>query len=313
MSSSDAVAPTRRAILDALASGPIDGPTLAERLDITRAAVWKHVDGLREAGFAIESGDAGYVVTDVPEYGGEAVAFGLEPSYEIVYRDVVESTNDCARSLAIDGARDVVVLADAQSAGRGRLGRDWTGPSGGIYLSVVLTPDLAPAAVPAVTLAAAVATVRALPEELDAGIKWPNDVHTPTGKVAGVLTEMEGEADRVSWVIVGIGINANVSPGELPAGATSLQADLGEPVNRRRIVQSLLAAFDELVADPTLIVPAWKQHARTLGLRVRVNTPTATVEGTAVDVEPPGHLRIDTGDDVVTVHAGDCEHLRPAE
>lgn len=313
MSSSDAVPPTRRAVLDALAAGPVDGPSLADRLDVTRAAVWKHIEGLREEGFAIESTDAGYVVTDVPEYGGAAVAYGLGVPYDVVYRGEVESTNDLARSLAVEGTRDVVVLADAQAAGRGRLGREWTGPPGGIYLSILVEPDLAPAAAPAVTLAAAVATVRALPAGVDGGIKWPNDVHAPAGKLAGVLTEMEGEADRVRWIIVGVGINANVSPDVLPDRATSLQAEVGESVDRRGIVQDLLVGFDELLDEPESIVPAWKRHAITIGQRVRVETPTATVEGTAVDVEPPGHLRVDTGDGVVTVHAGDCEHLRPAD
>ncbi|SDG34239.1 biotin--[acetyl-CoA-carboxylase] ligase [Halorientalis regularis] len=306
---------TRHAVLDAIADGPMPGPAIADRLDVSRAAVWKHIEALREAGFAIEGGDDGYELVSTPEFGGEAVEFGLDAPFEVEYHDSISSTNDRARELAAEGREDVVVLADEQTGGRGRLDREWTAPSGGIWLSIILRPTVPPASAPAFTLAAAVATTRAAREAgVDAAIKWPNDVLVTHGdtdrKLTGILTEMEGEADRVSWVVVGIGINANVEAADLVAGATSLREETGD-VNRRVFTQRVLEEFHELRSDPDAVVPAWRELADTLGRRVRVDTSGGEVVGEAVDIEFPGTLVIETDDGPVRVSAGDCEHLRP--
>ena len=313
---------TRERVLDALSEGPVTGPELAERLDVSRAAVWKHVEALREAGFAIDSEEAGYVLSEVPEFGGAAVEYGLDAPFEVEFHDSIPSTNARARELAAEGATDTVVLADEQTGGRGRLDREWSSPSGGIWLSLLVRPDVPPAHAPAFTLAAAVAVARAAREAgVDARIKWPNDVvvsgedaggNRIERKLAGVLTEMEGEADRVSWVVVGMGINANVDPADLPSEAepATLSAAVGS-VNRRLFTQRVVEAFDDLRSDPAAVIPAWREHAATLGKRVRVDTPGGEVVGEAVDVEFPGTLVVDTGDERVRVTAGDCEHLRP--
>jgi BirA family biotin operon repressor/biotin-[acetyl-CoA-carboxylase] ligase len=306
---------TRRAILDALAAGPATGPELAARLDVSRAAVWKHVEALRDAGFTVESGPDGYGVTGVPEYGALAVEFGLDAPFAVEYHDAVASTNDRARDLAADGATDVVVLADEQTGGRGRRGRDWASPPGGVWLSLLVRPAVAPARAPLLTLGAAVAVTAAAREAgADARIKWPNDVlldREGEPKVAGVLTEMEGEADRVSWVALGAGVNANVDAGALPAGATSLADAVGE-IDRRRFVQRLVGTFEDIREDREAIRERWRSHALTLGRRVRVETTAGTVTGEAVDVAATGALVVDTGSGRETVHAGDCEHLHPA-
>lgn len=309
---------TRRAVLEAIDERTVSGPALADRLDISRAAVWKHVEALREAGFTIDSGEDGYTLVDVPEFGGDAVAFGLAADVTVEFHERIGSTNERARALAADGASDVVVLADEQTGGRGRLDRVWASPSGGVWLSILLRPTLAPADVPLLTLAAGVATVRAVePLGVDARLKWPNDVLVPTPadptderKLAGILTESAGETGRTEWVIVGIGLNANVDANTLPEGATSLSATAG-PVNRRRLVQRLLESFDTLRKTPDEVLPAWREVSSTLGRRVRVETQSETVVGTAVDVEDPGLLVLETEDGTARVHAGDCEHLRP--
>jgi len=343
---------TRRALLDALAAGPVAGPALAERLGVSRAAVWKQVETLRAEGWGIESTDAGYRVTDVPEFGGAAIEFGLDADFAVEFHDSIGSTNERARELATEGHEDVAVVADEQTAGRGRLDRGWTGPSGGIYTSLLLRPDVPPAHAPIYTLAAAVAVTRAAREAgVDARIKWPNDVLVSRAepavplagggeaaadpanesqsdssddvlvggsgerggkKLCGILTEMEGEADRVAWLIAGIGVNANVGPDALPPGATSLQIERGEPVDRRAFTQRLLEAFGDLRSDPDSILDAWREHAATLGQRVRVDTPGGEIVGEAVDVTFPGALLVETDDgERERVTAGDCEHLRP--
>jgi len=307
---------TRSRVLDALAEGPVSGPELADRLDVSRAAVWKHVEALRAAGFDVESDAEGYRLAGVPEFGGPAVEYGLAAPFEVEFRESITSTNARARDLATEGASDVVVLADEQTGGRGRLDREWASPSGGVWLSVLVRPAVPPARVPVFTLAAAVATTRAAREAgVDAGIKWPNDVVVGADerKLAGILTEMEGEADRVSWVVVGVGVNANVDVTDLPDGvdATSLRAEVGD-VNRRAFTQRLLEEFDALRVDLDAVVPAWREYATTIGRRVRVDTPGGEVVGEAVDVAFPGSLVVDTGGERVTVTAGDCQHLRPA-
>jgi BirA family biotin operon repressor/biotin-[acetyl-CoA-carboxylase] ligase len=311
----DAERATRRRVLDALAAGPVRGPELADRLDVSRAAVWKHVEALRDEGFEVTSGDDGYRVESVPEYGAAAIEFGLDADFEVEFHESLGSTNVRARELATEGASDIAVVADRQTGARGRLGRAWSAPPGGIYVSIVTRPDLPPARVPVYTLAAAVATTRAARElGVDAGIKWPNDVLVGPDerKLAGILTEMEGEADRISWIVVGIGINANVGREELPETATSLQDAVGE-VDRGAFLRRLLSTFDDLRGDPESVLPAWREHALTLGKRVRVETPGGVIEGEALDVEFPGTLLVETDEGTVSVSAGDCEHLRPVE
>ena len=169
------------------------------------------------------------------------------------------------------------------------------------------------------TLAAAVGVARAAREAgVEATIKWPNDVlvagseggRAEERKLAGILTEMEGEADRVSWVVVGVGLNANVDAGAVPDTATTMREQAGD-VDRAEVTRGLLERFDELRADPESVLPAWRDLASTLGRRVRVETPGDEVVGEAVDVEFPGTLVVETAAGEKRVAAGDCEHLRP--
>ncbi|MFC7154471.1 biotin--[acetyl-CoA-carboxylase] ligase [Halomarina halobia] len=309
---------TRRRVLDALADGPVSGPALADDLGVSRTAVWKHVEALREAGFGVESVDDGYRLTAVPESGAAALEFGLDAPFSVEHHASLDSTNRRARELAEGGANDVAVVADAQTGGRGRLDREWTSPPGGVYLSVVCRPELPMARAPLFTLAAAVAATRAAREAgVDARIKWPNDVLVPddeggTRKLAGVLTEARGETDRVEWLVVGVGVNVEATREELPAGATSLRAEGVDP-DRRAFVQRLLETFHDLRRDLDAVLPAWRELALTLGQRVRVETPGGEVVGRAVDVESPGTLVVETDDGPVRVTAGDCEHLRPLD
>ncbi|MFQ3474781.1 biotin--[acetyl-CoA-carboxylase] ligase [Halonotius sp. F2-221B] len=324
---------TRRELLAAFAEGPISGPALAERLGVSRAAVWKQVEALRDDGFAIESTDDGYAITAVPDYGAAAIEYELDAPYTVEYHDSIGSTNDRARERAADSDRDVVVVADEQTGGRGRLERSWDSPPGGIWASTVLDPSLPAAHVPLVTLAAGVAVVDACRAVgVDATLKWPNDVlvgdddseHGDADatadsdaadrggrKLSGILTEMEGEADRVSWLLVGIGLNANIAGDALPDGATSLQEQVG-PVDRRAVLQTILESLSTLVADPDTVLDRWRAYSSTLGRTVCVDTGREQIKGEAVDVQFPGALVVDTDSGEQIVHAGDCEHLRPA-
>jgi BirA family biotin operon repressor/biotin-[acetyl-CoA-carboxylase] ligase len=309
---------TRHRILERLDTGPQTGPELAASLDLSRAAVWKQIEALRDDGFEIGTGADGYELVAIPEYGGAAVEFGLEAPYRVEYHETVGSTNDVARDLAEAGESDVVVLADEQTGGRGRKDRGWRSPSGGIWLSILLRPSVPPARVPVLTLGASVAVVEAVASAgVDASIKWPNDVlaRTETGeaaKLAGILTEMAGESAQVSWVVIGIGLNANVDLAAVGDGATTLRALVGD-VDRRSVVQAILEGFNELAADPDSILPAWRERTSTLGRTVRIETESEVIEGTATDVTDVGALVVETETGRQTVHTGDCEHLRPLE
>ncbi|WP_276253720.1 biotin--[acetyl-CoA-carboxylase] ligase [Halomontanus rarus] len=340
---------TRRSILESLADGPVSGPTLADSLDVSRAAVWKHVEGLREDGFEIESGPDGYSLAGIPAYNGPAIEYGLEAPFSVEYHESIASTNARARELAADGRSDVAVLADEQTGGKGRLDREWSSPSGGIWVSILCRPRVPPARAPLYTLAAAVATARTAREAgIDARIKWPNDVVVPVAgddlegaddeqvsgdgsyrKLSGILTEMEGETDRIQWLAVGIGINANFDASEVPAGSTTLREERRrranggrhengneneshEDVDRRLFVQRLLEEFHTLRTDLERVVPAWRELTLTIGQRVRVELPDETVVGEALEITEYGGLVVDDDDaGRIMVSAGDCTHLRP--
>lgn len=305
----------RRALLDALRGGPAPPRILADRLGVPIADVRDHVEALRDAGYAVNRGEAGYRLDGVPEYG-EGLMDGFDSPFDVEYRPSVPSTNDHARDLAREGRVDVAVVADRQTGGRGRRGNRWASPRGGIYLSLIVRPDLPPDRVPLLTLAAGVAVVRAVaPLGVDASLKWPNDVLVGDDgrarKLAGILTESSVGGGSVDWAIVGVGVNANAGPGRLPGDAVSLRELVDGRVDRGPLTREIIDAFHSLERSPDAIPVAWRAAAATTGRHVRVETASGTVTGPAVDIDPDGALLVETGDGVRRVTAGECEHLRP--
>jgi BirA family biotin operon repressor/biotin-[acetyl-CoA-carboxylase] ligase len=283
---------------------------------VTPIDIWgfrqRHDDGpLLAHGERAPMDDSGRADPDVPSEADLDVPFAVER------HDALASTNDRARDLAARGETDVAVVADEQTGGRGRRSRGWASPPGGVWASVLLRPEVGAERAPLLTLAAAVATTRACREAgADAGIKWPNDVLCRDGrgerggsKVAGVLTE-RGVSEGDPWLVVGVGVNANVDADALPAGATSLREAVGD-VDRDRLLARLLRAFDDLRRDLDGVVGAWREHALTLGRRVRVETAEGAVVGDAVDVTADGALVVSADGGEREIRAGDCEHLRP--
>jgi BirA family biotin operon repressor/biotin-[acetyl-CoA-carboxylase] ligase len=278
---------------------------------------------------------------DEPQYDADGIRAGLDAQYAVEYHETISSSNDRARTLAETNAPETngsetnapetVVVADEQTNPRGREGRAWASPSGGVWFSLLLWPAADAADQPAFTLAMAVAVAEACRETgVDARIKWPNDVIVDADdervettaapsrggeKLCGVLTEA-GESGGSRWLVIGVGLNANVDRAALPAdaGATSLRVERGADVERRRLLQRILERFDDLRGDLSAVLPAWRNHAETLGRRVRVETPDGVVVGEAVDVEFPGTLVVETDEgDRRAITTGDCEHLRPVD
>jgi BirA family biotin operon repressor/biotin-[acetyl-CoA-carboxylase] ligase len=303
-------------ILKALreSSDYVSGETLSKRLGISRVSIWKHIHGLKEDGYVIEASPMGYRLVSSPD---------LLLPYEfpdlgqrIHYFPEISSTMDAARELAKRGARDgTVVIAEAQTRGRGRLSREWLSPKGGIYFTLLLRPRISPTYAPRINLMAAVAvaaTIRKL-FGLKAQLKWPNDVLIEGKKVCGILAEMDAEMDVVNFVNVGIGINANASIPQYEKMATSLKDMLGREISRKEFLSALLMEIERwqaLLMEVDLL-EEWKKLSVTLNQDVRIVAPGEVIVGQAIDIDTTGALIIkERNGSLKEVMAGDCIHLR---
>jgi BirA family biotin operon repressor/biotin-[acetyl-CoA-carboxylase] ligase len=301
---------------------PISGEVLAARLGLSRAAVWKRINRLKGLGYAIEgSPRRGYRLLGVPDKLLPAeIAAGLQAQRlrgPIHYFDTLASTNDLAKELGGRGAPEgTLVVAEGQSRGRGRLGREWNSPPGvGLYVSVLLRPPLPPTDLPQITLTAAVAGVRALQQAAGVapGIKWPNDLILAGKKLGGILTEMETESDQIRHLVVGLGLNVNTPqfPAELADLATSLALATGRTYSRLRILQVWLEELESLyrrflAREFPVILEEWKDYTVTLGRQVRVRQGAREVCGLALEVAPDGALLIQTrAGEIVRVTSGE--------
>jgi birA, biotin-[acetyl-CoA-carboxylase] ligase region len=311
--------PTRTAILDRLAAGATSGPALAASLGVTRAAVWKQIEQLRAEGVRIDATAEGYRIAGVTGVTAATLSLDGRFDWEVIHAARMRSTNTRARAVIDAGGPDCAIVADTQTDARGRRGRTWSAPAGGIWLSVVHTPTLGTHALPLYTLAAAVAVTDLLTRwGLTPEIKWPNDVHltdAPQGKVAGILSEHHGEVDGGGRLVIGVGLNLNLPLDALPEGATAVAA-VGGARDRRRSTQQLLAQLADALttlegpAGTAAVTDRWRSAAATLGRAVAVELPAERVEGTAVDITDTGALVVETAAGRRRVTAGDCIHLR---
>ena len=307
----------------------LSGQEISRVLQISRAAVWKQVCALREQGFAIEARHArGYRLTEVSD-----LLFGSDLEESICSRVIgrrietlreIDSTNQRVRQLAEKGhVEGTVVIADRQSAGRGRLGRRWESPSGvNLYCSVLLRPVLPVQQAPQLTFLSAVAVARTLTQVcgLEAHVKWPNDVLVGEAKIAGLLNEMNAETERIHFVILGLGINLNMSADQFPQNlsypVTSVMLETGRRVDRRLFARTLLEELDALYLEFqnqgfAPIRRSWEGLCRMMNARVRIEGGPALLEGTVVGLDAEGGLRVqDSAGTVHRVLAGDVRLLK---
>ena len=323
---------TTERVLELLKGGDeyLSGEQIGRSLAISRSAVWKHVRELKAAGYGIVSSPKkGYglrVAANVP------LAAEVTPHLKtstlgrrIDYHDVVDSTNRAAADLARQGAVEgTVVVADAQTAGRGRMGRRWESPAGeNLSFSILLTPNVEPARVPQLALVAAVAVHEGLAEccpEITAQIKWPNDILVGGRKVAGILCEASLEADRVHRVILGVGINVNGTslPRSLRAVATTLRIAGGREVSRPELLAGVLnrleVRYEGWLRDGSLagLLDFFERHSALNGRPVAVENRSGVVRGTARGITPTGELVVETADGgLLRLLAGDVHLLPP--
>jgi BirA family transcriptional regulator, biotin operon repressor / biotin---[acetyl-CoA-carboxylase] ligase len=308
----------------------VSGSVLCDKLDVPRPELLKRLDSLRARGYVIQaSGGRGYRLAGMPAGLSERELAPLLDETSAIGRSIhhyaeLPSTNDEAHRRAdADAAHGEVVIAELQTEGRGRRGRSWLAPPGkSIALSVVLRPSIPAARAPEITLAAAVAVCEAARDmgAPAARIKWPNDVECDGRKLAGLLTELRADGDRIRHVVLGVGLNCSLLPEDFPDElvdqATSLRIEKGEDVPRSLACARLLEALDEWLALHELegfapVRDRWRQLSSTLGRRVRIELEPGVLEGDAVDLAEDGALLVRTQDEALTrVVAGDVTHCR---
>jgi len=291
----------------------VSGAELAEQLGISRAAIWARIQELRNLGYEIQaSPHEGYRLRSVPDvlHADDLLAL-LEPGM-VIGRDIrvfqeTTSTNDVVDKLGRDGVKEgVVVFAESQTRGRGRLGRTWVSVHGkGLWFSVLLRPPLPPQAATQMTVASATAMCRALRQisGVRAEIKWPNDILVNDRKLCGILTEMTAELDKINYIVLGIGVNVNFAaadfPSELRKIATSLAIETGHDIRRSEVATAILRALDadygrvcrgrfEAVADE------WEANCTTIGRNVEIACGNRVIHGRAESLDPEGALLVRT-------------------
>jgi BirA family biotin operon repressor/biotin-[acetyl-CoA-carboxylase] ligase len=316
----------------------VSGTEIAEQLGITRAAIWGHIEALRQLGYDIEAGPHfGYRLVSAPDalYADDLLARlaetplrvgrdSVEPKFsktqaretlappKVIGRDLrvfeqTTSTNDVIEKLARDGVKEgAVVFAESQTKGRGRLGRAWLSPARkGLWFSILLRPELRPQETTQLTVASATALRRAIQSEtgLDPEIKWPNDILIGGKKVAGILTELSAELDRVKHVILGVGVDVNLGAGEFPPElrklATSLKIEAGRTVSRPELATAMLRELDHdyaRVCDRFFadVADEWEAHCTTIGRVVTIQIGGRRIRGRAESLDEDGALLLRT-------------------
>jgi BirA family biotin operon repressor/biotin-[acetyl-CoA-carboxylase] ligase len=299
--------------LRACGDNGVSGADLSQKLGISRAAIWARIEEMRSLGYEIEaSPHSGYQLKSVPDVLHADDIMSRLGQVTVVGRDVrvfkeTTSTNDVIEKLARDGAKEgVAVFAETQTKGRGRLGRQWVSPKGkGLWFSILLRPQLPPHAVTRVTIASATAVARAIRNEtgLAPQIKWPNDILFGEKKAVGILTELSAELDNIKYVILGIGVDVNLTADELPSAlkpiATSLRIEAGEEFSRAALAAEILKQLDQdyrriQSGEFEEVSEEWISSCSTIGRNVSIQMGNETMHGRAEALDSDGALLLRT-------------------
>lgn len=301
----------------------VSGQELCGQFGVTRTAVWKGIQQLREEGYEIEAvHNKGYRLVAAPDtVSGAELKSRMETRWagrELVYLDTVDSTNDYVKKLAEQGApHGTLAVADYQSGGKGRRGKIWITPHGTtIAMSILIRPQIRPEKASMLTLVIGMAAAMAVRDitSLDVKIKWPNDLVIHGKKLSGTLTEMSAEMEGIHYVVIGTGINANITefPEELQEIASSLQIELGHPVDRGAIICASMKYFEEYyekfieTEDMSLLKDGYQKLLANMEQQVRVLDPGNEYTGIARGIDDLGQLLVEREDGTVTrVYAGE--------
>lgn len=319
----------RKKLLQAFTANPneyLSGQTLAEVTGCSRTAIWKHMEELRKEGFELEAvRKKGYKIIQAPEkITADEIRLGLMTEtigQSIHYEESVDSTQKVAQKLAYEGVPEgTIVVAEEQFLGKGRMDRNWYSPKyTGVWMSVILKPNIPIIQAPQLTLLTAVAVVQAIEEltNLLPKIKWPNDILINDKKVTGILTELQADADRINAVIIGIGMNVNQKeedyPEELKTKATSLYIEEGKRIKRSALIQAVLYRLEKLYYlfleegfYPIKLL--WESYAVSIGVNITARTLKGNIIGESLGITNDGVLLIkDSQETVHHVYSADIE------
>lgn len=305
------------------ADGYISGQELCNRFGVSRTAVWKAINQLKEAGYEIEAQqNKGYKLMAAPDLMTEAEIKSLMHTdwvaKEVLYFDTIDSTNIKAQELAEKGyLSGTLVVADKQESGKGRRGRSWVSPSGtGIFMTLMLKPDINPNNASMLTLVAALAVAKAITSVTgeEALIKWPNDIVVNGKKVCGILTEMNAQFDYINHIVVGIGINVHNEsfPEEISQMASSLMIEAGgKRFHRAQIIAETMSYFEQYydtflkTQDLSALVREYDELLVNRNKSVRVLDPKEPFDGKAMGITPKGELIVDTWESRKLVSSGE--------
>lgn len=305
------------------ADGYISGQELCNRFGVSRTAVWKAINQLKEAGYEIEAQqNKGYRLMAAPDLMTEAEIKSLLHTdwvaKEVLYFDTIDSTNTKAQELAEKGyPSGTLVVADKQESGKGRRGRSWVSPSGtGIFMTLMIKPDINPNNASMLTLVAALAVAKAITSVTgeEAMIKWPNDIVVNGKKVCGILTEMNAQFDYINHIVVGIGINVHNEsfPEEISQMASSLMIEAGgKRFHRAQIIAETMSYFEQYydtflkTQDLSALVREYDKLLVNRNKSVRVLDPKEPFDGKAMGITPKGELIVDTWESRKLVSSGE--------
>lgn len=305
------------------ADGYISGQELCNRFGVSRTAVWKAINQLKEAGYEIEAQqNKGYRLMAAPDLMTEAEIKSLMHTdwvaKKVLYFDTIDSTNTKAQELAEKGyPSGTLVVADKQESGKGRRGRSWVSPSGtGIFMTLMIKPDINPNNASMLTLVAALAVAKAITSVTgeEALIKWPNDIVVNGKKVCGILTEMNAQFDYINHIVVGIGINVHNEsfPEEISQMASSLMIEAGgKRFHRAQIIAETMSYFEQYydtflkTQDLSALVREYDELLVNRNKSVRVLDPKEPFDGKAMGITPKGELIVDTWESRKLVSSGE--------
>lgn len=305
------------------ADGYISGQELCNRFGVSRTAVWKAINQLKEAGYEIEAQqNKGYRLMAAPDLMTEAEIKSLMHTEwvakEVLYFDTIDSTNTKAQELAEKGyPSGTLVVADKQESGKGRRGRSWVSPSGtGIFMTLMIKPDINPNNASMLTLVAALAVAKAITSVTgeEALIKWPNDIVVNSKKVCGILTEMNAQFDYINHIVVGIGINVHNEsfPDEISQMASSLMIEAGgKRFHRAQIIAETMSYFEQYydtflkTQDLSALVREYDELLVNMNKAVRVLDPKEPFDGKAMGITPKGELIVETWESRKLVSSGE--------
>lgn len=314
----------KKKILELLQNCPdfISGQEISEHFGVSRTAVWKAIRQLEAEGYVIEAvRNKGYRMMAQPDLlTKEMIENQIHTKWagqQLVVFEKTDSTNDQAKKMAEEGAgQGLLVVSDCQTAGKGRRGRSWDSKAGeGIFMTLLLKPDIAPGNASMLTLVMALAVRAGIAKVtgIDTQIKWPNDIVCDGKKVCGILTEMSAQIDYINYIVIGTGINVSnkTFPEEVAPTATSLYLITGVPSSRAKLIAEIMAEFETYYAqylqtqDLSGLVNEYNSHLVNRGRSVRVLDPRNEYTGVAQGINQAGELLVQTEDGIRHVSSGE--------